>query len=289
MSNEITTARVQEYTTLVQHLLQQGESRLRGAVMIGSHRGKQAVAVDQVGVVEAVQVAARHADTQIIETPHARRWVFPKHYEIGDYIDDEDKVELIWDPQGPYAQAQARAMGRAIDNEILRSFFETSVTGETGSGTEAFDTTNYSIASGSVGMTLTKLKTARRMLMAADVNLDMEPAYCAVTARQADDLLNETQMISLDYNSRPVLVDGKISSFMGFNFIHTELIDTVSSERACPIWVRSGVHLGTWREPFGMIDRVPQKRNNILVQTQMSIGACRVEQGKVVRVLCAES
>ena len=50
--------------------------------------------------------------------------------------------------------------------------------------------------------------------------------YVGMSGQQMDNMLNQAQAISLDFNDRPVLVDGKIMGFMGFNFIHSERLLT---------------------------------------------------------------
>jgi hypothetical protein len=65
---------------------------------------------------------------------------------------------------------------------------------------------------------------AKRILLTTGVDVDNDPLYMAITAKQHDDLRNEAQAISLDYNSTLVLVNGRINAFMGFNFFHSERI-----------------------------------------------------------------
>lgn len=288
MSNEITVAFNEQYTRNVQLLLQQKGSKLRNAVMTGTAVGKSAVVVEQVGPVAAQKRTTRHGDTPLIETPHDKRWCFPSDYEWADLIDDQDKIRTLIDPQSPYAVNGAYALGRAMDDEIIAAFFATSQTGEDHGSTEAFDTTNLSIATGSVGMTVTKLRTAKRMLMEQEVDVDNEQLYVGITADQHDDLLNETQAISLDYTTRPVLVEGRITSFMGFNFIHTERIGLSGSDRACPAWAKSGMHLCVWNDITTRISERADKSHATQVYVKGTFGATRVEQGKVVRILCTE-
>ena len=119
MSNQVTTAFVQQYSTNVAHLLQQKGSKLRDSVMTSAATGKAAKVVEQVGAVNAVKRTTRHADTPLIDTPHSARWTFPVDYEWADLIDDQDKVRMLINPQSPYAVNGAYAMGRAIDDEII--------------------------------------------------------------------------------------------------------------------------------------------------------------------------
>ncbi len=289
MSNEVNVAYVQQYSNNVELLLQQMGSKLRGAVMVNSYTGKAAKTVEQVGPVVAQERTSRHADTPLIETPHDARWVFPKDFEWADLIDDQDKVRMLIDPQSPYARNGAMALGRKMDDQIINAFFGTAKTGENGTTDTTHSGGNgQQIASGSAGLTIAKLRTAKKHLMAAEVDTDQEQLWCAITAEQHDDLLNETQMISLDYNSKPVLVDGKVSAFMGFNFIHTERLTTASSERRVPCWATSGMCLGIWNDINTAIDRRPDKSNATQVYVKGTFGATRIEEEKVVEILCAE-
>ena len=117
MSQQITTAFVQQYSANVQMLSQQMGSRLRDAVRLETVVGKNAF-IDQIGSVTAQLRSSRHADTPQIDTPHQRRRLSIASYEFADLIDDQDKVRMLIDPTSSYAQAAAAAMGRAMDDVI---------------------------------------------------------------------------------------------------------------------------------------------------------------------------
>jgi hypothetical protein len=293
MSFEITTHFVQQYTTNVQLLLQQKGSKLRNAVTVGSYTGKAAKAIEQVGPVTAQKRTTRHGDTPLISTPADARWVFPNDYEWADLIDDQDKLRMLIDPTSSYAQNGAYALGRAMDDEIISAFFGTSKTGENGSTNTIFDSNNVvAVATGAVGATglnISKLREAKKILMANEVDIDNDPLFVILTAEQHDDLLNEAQAISLDYNTRPVLVDGKITAFMGFNFIHTERLGVDgSSYRRVPAFAKSGMHLGMFNDVSTMISERDDKSYATQVYVKGTFGATRTEEGKVVEILCNE-
>lgn len=293
MSFEITTHFVQQYTTNVQLLLQQKGSKLRNTVTVGAYTGKAAKAIEQVGPVTAQKRTTRHGDTPLISTPADARWVFPNDYEWADLIDDQDKLRMLIDPASSYAQNGAFALGRAMDDEIIEAFFGVSKTGENGSTNTAFDTNNQVTVStgstGTTGLNISKLREAKRILMANEVDIDNDPLFVILTAEQHDDLLNEAQAISLDYNTRPVLVDGKITAFMGFNFIHTERLGVDSSDyRRVPAFAKSGMHLGMFNDISTMISERDDKSYATQVYCKGTFGATRTEEGKVVEVLCSE-
>ncbi len=141
-------------------------------------------------------------------------------------------------------------------------------------------------------LTVAKLREAKRILMAAEVDLDSDPITCAVTAQQHDNLLAEAQIISTDFNDKPVLVEGKIMRFLGINFVHTErlaLSTDGNSDRLVPIWAKSGMYLGVWND---METDISQRKDlqSLPWQTylKMTAGATRLEEKKLVQVACDE-
>jgi hypothetical protein len=289
MSFEVTTAFVQQYSTNVALLLQQRGSRLRDSVTSNNYTGKAAKAVEQIGAVTAQARVTRHGDTPLISTPHDARWVFPTDYEWADLIDDQDKLRMLIDPTSPYAQNGAFALGRAMDDDIITAFFADAKTGENGTTTTAFDTANQQIAAGAAGLTIAKLREAKKILLGNEVDVDMDPLFMAVTAKQLDDLLGTTEVTSSDYNTVKALVQGDVDTFMGFKFIHTERLGVDgSSNRRVAAWARSGMHLGIWNNINARVSERDDKSYANQVYVKGTYGATRTEEGKVVEILCAE-
>ena len=285
MSNQVTTAFVQQYSTNVAHLLQQKGSKLRDSVMTSAATGKAAKVVEQVGAVNAVKRTTRHADTPLIDTPHSARWTFPVDYEWADLIDDQDKARMLTNPQSPYAVNGAYAMGRAIDDEIIGAFFGTSKTGENGSTDEAFS--GNTVSAGSSGaLEIGQLLEGKRMLMENEVDLDNDQIFMAITAEQHEDLLGMSQIQTIDSNSTKVLVDGQVRSFLGINFITTQRLDTsVAASQDCPMWAKSGMHLTVWNDITTKVEERADKSFATQVYVKGTFGATRLELGKVVKVV----
>lgn len=304
MSNAITTATVQQYATNVGMLLQQQGSRLRGTVQTYQLYGKAAEVLEQFGQVSAVKNLARHSDTPLIGVPQDRRWCYPIDYDWADLIDNQDKLRLLIDPTGPYTTAGAWALGRAQDDEIINGFFGSNNTGENGStatGTlGAYNSASQVVtvqvgASSNVGLNVAKLRAAKKLLMAAEVDIDAEQLFVGITASQHDNMLNEAQAVSLDYNSKPVLVDGRITAFMGFNFIHSERVPggasyagslSTGGQTFVPFWAKSGVALGLWNDIGASVDRRPDKRNSMQVYVTGTFGATRLEEKRCGYIQC---
>jgi Phage capsid protein len=313
MSFYASTAFVQQYSTNVMMLLQQQGSRLRSAVNNFAFVGKAASMAEQFGSVSPVFNLARHSDTPLISTPQDKRWIYPVDADWADLIDNQDKLRMLIDPTGPYTMAGAMAMGRAIDDVIINGIFGSNNTGENGTTAtgllSAYNSGSQVVAanvggSSNTGLNIAKLRAAKRILLASEVDVDNDPLYMVITAKQHDDLLNEAQAISLEYNTKPVLVDGKITSFMGFNFIHSERIPgganfnlslpgatsitgyTTGSQYMVPFFAKSGVALGVWNDITTSVDKRSDKRNSYQVYVTGTFGGARLEEKRCGFITC---
>lgn len=271
-------------------------SRLRKTVDNGSYKGSQASPVDQVGAVDAIQVIARFAPMGRVDASLDRRWIFPVDYELPQLVDSFDQLRLIVDPMSKLIENAVYAMGRAQDDQIISAFHGTSKTGNNGGNSTTLPTGQVvnvgTGATGAVGLNVAKLRAARKILMANEVDLDRDQLWVALKAQQHDDLLAEAQVISTDFNEKPVLVDGQVTRFLGFNFVHTERLlqgtdDLSGSSTAIPAYAKSGMHFGEWEAITTDISR----RNDLSglpyqAYCKGTFGATRIEEKKVVKIWC---
>lgn len=294
MSVNIPNHYAQQFATNIELLLQQKDSRLRSRVTEGSYVGEQASPVDQIDSIEMQSVTGRFEAMPRVDADTARRWVTPLDFDLPQMIDSFDKLRLLTDPNSAYTQNAVSAAKRKYDDVIIDAFFAAAKTGKTGSGSTSFPSGQQVAvthgASGNTGLTVAKLREARRLLRAAEVDLDMDPITCVITSKQEDNLLAEAQIISLDFNDRPVLVDGKLKSFLGMEFVHSERLDTDgSSYRRVPVFAKSGMHLGVWNDITTDISQRKDIRGlPFQVYVYMTCGGTRLEEEKVVEIKCAE-
>jgi hypothetical protein len=292
VSVNIPTHYVQQYSANIALLLQQRGSKLRNAVMTGSHTGKQASPVDQVGKVEMQQVTTRFAPMGRVDAPTDRRWVFPSDYDLPQLIDTFDKLRLITDPSSSYVTNAVMAAGRQFDRLLCSAFTGTAKTGETGATSTSFTSGNevdVAVGGANSKLNVAKIKAVKKLMMANHIDFDTEQAYIGITAEDHAALLDEIQIISSDFNGQaPVLRDGKIDSFLGFSFIHCELIETMlagTNEVTLPVWVKSGMYLGIWDD----IKNDVSQRKDLQgipwqLYTTMTAGATRLEENKVYAI-----
>lgn len=292
MSVNIPTHYVQQYSSNIALLLQQKGSKLRGAVTTGSHTGKAASPVDQFGSIEMQSVTTRFGDMPRVDAPTDRRWVYPSDYDLPQLIDSFDKLRLITDPSSTYVQNAVMAAGRQFDRLICSAFTGTAKTGEAGGTSTSFTAGNeVDVATGGANskLNVAKLREVKRLMMANFVDFDMEQAFVGITATDHDALLADVQVTSRDFNGgQAVLKDGKITEYMGFGFIHCELIETVlagTNEVTLPVWVKSGMYLGIWNDMEHSIDvRSDLQGRPWQVYTKMTAGSTRLEEDKVYAI-----
>ena len=287
MSNQITTAFVQQYSNNVQMLSQQKGSLLRNTVDSETIVGKNAF-FEQVGQAVAQKRTTRHADTPQIDTPHSRRRVSMVDYEYADLIDKQDQVRTLIDPTSSYAQAAAFALGRSMDDEIISAVSGNAFSGETGSTTVALPSAQKITESGTDGLTLAKLRSAKEKFDSASVDPSI-PRYIVVGPKQISDLLGTTQVTSSDFNTVKALANGEINSFLGFNFITSNRLTIASSKRLCLAFAMDGIKLALGQDIMTRIDERSDKGYATQVYVCMTMGATRLEEEKVVTIQAHEA
>lgn len=312
MSNQITTAFVQEFSDLLIMLAQQKGSLLRDSVLNKMVTGDAAY-FERIGQVNAILKTSRAMASPQMDTPHSRRRVTLNDFVWGDLIDKEDEVRMLIDPQSSYAISGGYAMGRSIDDAIIAAAIgnSTSVTSSLTASTSQVSLTGglYSdnIISSDFGvansnLTVAKLIEARRILKHHQVDMSEEFTFVLNASAEAS-LLNTTQVTSADYNTVKALVSGDIDTFMGFKFVSTErLLGNLSTSDAgspvagsttgpimCLAFARSGIGLALGKDITVRIQERPDINFATYVHAAMSIGAVRVEEEKVVQINCYQT
>lgn len=288
-----------QFSTNLEMLLQQMGSKLRGRVREGFHVGKMASPVNQVGAIVLKQPAGRYAQKNRTDADFVRRWVFPQEGEIDQLIDSFDELQTIVDPKSMYTANAANAVGRAWDDSLILNATGSAQLGQDAAGltTETFSTANFQIAStfgasAATGLSVAKLIEARRIYQHFHNDLDNDPITAVIGSQQEADLLNQVQVVSTEFNDRPVLVDGRVKRFLGFDIVVSERLPqtTVGSVRGVLTFVKSGLYLGMWKD---LTNRV-SIRNDLSgepwdLYTNAMFGATRLQPGKVIQILAADT
>lgn len=313
MSIEITTAFVKQFSSNVFHLSQQKGSRLQDKVRNES-QNSEAAFYDRIGSVDAKEKTTRHSDVEYDDTPHSRRKVTMKDYYYSDLVDKEDKIRTLINPESEYVQAAVWALGRKKDDIIIAAALGNAYGGKEGATVislpdsqkvAAFDGTTNS----GVNLNIKTLRAVKQKFDGNDVDESIKRCL-AHSSFQLQSLLGEDQITNADYNTIKALVAGEVDSFMGFSFVRLERLPrsasnitydvatgavgtgagtiTASKSRRCFAWAMDGLLLSKGKEIQARISELPQKHYAHQIYASMSLGATRMEEVKVVEVICSE-
>lgn len=298
MSPNLTTHYVNQYGNIVSLLLQEKGRKFYHCVMHGTHVGEGAAPVNQIGKVEMIDDSGRFGPMPRVDATTDRRWVYPVDKQLPQLIDPKDDLRMLTDPRSQYAQNGMNAVARAEDREIIRALLGDARTGKSGGTTTTFPTSvNTNVvavdvgAGSATGMNNEKLLRAMELLMTNNVELDREDCYVAMSPRQYKEMFNDTTIISGDFNDQMPISKGYIREHLGMKIVVSTLLETDdSSYRRCICWVKSGVHCGTWRAPIHTVSqRHDLESEPWQIYHRMTIGATRIEEGRVIEIKCSEA
>lgn len=283
-----------QFSTNVQMVLQYKGSVLRPLVTPGTYTGSDAASpVNFIGTVEMDDVTDRFAPMPRKDITKERRWISPTDSDLPVQLDSFDKLRTAVEPESAETMAAVAAAGRRIDRHILRAFYATAKIGVKGAGTKNYDTNNtvtVSIGGTNSRISVEKLLAMREKMKRNFVQFDQEEVFVGITAYDETALMREMQIVSSDYSGKdaPVLVDGKLKKFLGFNFVPCELIESElagTNVVKLPVWCKSGMNFGIW----GEIKTSISKRNDLRgepwqLYITLTAGATRLEEGKVYQI-----
>lgn len=306
MSNQITTAMVDQFNSNVQHLCQQRTSRLESRVRRESQKGKSQF-FDQLGATSAVKRTSRHGDTPRVDSNHQRRACYLNDYEWSDLIDEPDKIKLLQDPTSSYLQSAKMAFNRSKDDEIIAAA-SAAAYADQGTGNGAVSSVSFSASqrvlvnhiagnpagSGSnTGLTLAKVIQAASLLRRAEPP-EGSRMFFVFKQAQGDDLLNNVAQVSnKDYGDVQALVTGTMEGkrWMGFEWVRSERLATNSSTDIATnlAYVEEGLLLSVGEDIVTRVTERADKSYATQPYVRMSIGATRMQETEVVEIACDQS
>lgn len=286
MSFQVTEAFVQQFSTNFYHLSQQQTSRFESRVRVESGIVGDSKKVNRIGSTSAQKKTTRHGDTPLIETPHSTRWIDLDDYEWADLVDELDKKKMLASPESEYLKAGIAALNRSKDDVIYAAMRGAA---RTSSGTTALPSAQK-VAHGSAGMTKAKLVTARKLFRSNEADEENGEELCiAYASGQLEDMLNDTTLTNLEYNTVMSLVEGNLPTgrkLMGFTPVPFERVYNDATSDFVVAWAKSGVALGVGADIMTRLTERPDKSYALQPYARMSVGAVRIEEAKVVEIAC---
>lgn len=285
------------FTNNLKLRLQDRGNKLEGTTEMGTHFGKKAQPCNYLTSVEASEVLGRNEEIVDSAVPAEQRWIAPRTWDCSTRIEHHDEIRMIADPMSMYPMVQAKAFRRKMDTAIVDALFGDALTGENGTVAVAFPSSQQiavTVGVGSAtGLNVDKLTEALEMGQADEWDVEEDEVHCAITARQNRDLMRQIEVIHGDYTrvAEVKVVNGFLREYKGIRFHHKEGLKlTADPYRRIPLWLKSGVHFGRWPKDIQSQVLTAQKRGlPKRLYTLMSFNAMRLEEEKVIEILCSEA
>lgn len=284
------TIRDQAYSAVILPLARQEKSMLYDTVFVKTDFTGKTFYQDQIGNWSMSAKDGANVDTPENDPNLARTRVDIATFHDARLLDRSLNLQTLADPMSMASMCVQSAVGTQIDNVIYGAFGGVAHRGETGGTAVTFPTSQALAADlGGAGLNCAKLRRAAKMLDAKGV-----PAgdrYFVGGAAQKEQLLGTTEATSADYNSVRALVSGDIDTFLGFKFkwLPDGIITKDGDNAQCYAYHKTGVCFGMLEELFLRIDERGDKSYSKQVYYEISCGAARLEEEKVVKVLAADT
>ncbi len=299
---DISEALRKAYSSNIIQAFQQKKSRLEPRVTIDMHAQGEVYFFDCIGSAEGHEYHDRHGKIQAVDPDHDKVAVFPNNWEWPVYIDEEDKLQMLFDPSSRYVIEARSAYGRYLDKKIMDALYAGIKMGRSASRTVELDTSSiidaanhdYDKGSGDTGLTIGKLLKAREILADNEADgydaMDEDSASLTICCTQKDinHLLTNAQATSSEYVGQiNSFLEGRIKVLLGFAFRRMgkdRLKVPATGELRLPVFHRDAVVLAKWRDLRTEIHNVPERRNAALLRVCCSVGASRLNNNGVVMI-----
>lgn len=284
---------------------QQKVSKLRGRVMEGTHVGKIASVINYFAAYQSYRPGTLYGPKPITPNSYSRRWCSPQDFGESPLFDNWEALRTTLDPKSNAPASIGASFNRDIDDVLIGAAFASATISTTDgltTSSETFSTSLYGISESfnnsttSIGLTVEKLIEAIRIF--THNHVEDEPMTLVVGSQQIANAMGLVQVISTEFNTRPVLSEGAngFRNMLGFMIVPSERLLTSNgiggngsgnNVRECIAFVQSGLYLGVWED---QAVHVHQRYDLIGDPWEFSArhthGATRLEPGRLLRVDC---
>jgi len=288
MADTIEQAKIDTFSSNIILLSQQKTSKLENTVRRDIKTEGTATFFERWGSSETEEVTALADNSPDMTVANDRRMLSWQTYGWGKLLGINDPSDYLIDPKSAYTQVAAAAVGRRKDERIVNALGGTAYEGHAG-GTPVTFPGAYQIAAGATGLTLAKLYEAKRLFMYYDVDPDVEDITVLISEYQATkDLPAIAEWKSFEFNVNKPIADGTlVSRWMGMNWIVSNKLAKPAADRYCYVYCKSGMGASV-RSEWTKVENRADKRFRWYIYTQFSVTASRIEDCKVLQMLCTE-
>lgn len=203
-------------------------------------------------------------------------------WNAAEYSDIFSQAKVNFDERSELVQVVGNAIGRRQDQLILDALAAATSTG----------TVANSIGGATTNMNIAKLREAAKILNAKNVPADGRTII--IHANSLASMLEQTSVTSSDFNTVKALVQGEISTFMGFNFIvlgdraEGGLPIDGSNDRTLYAFHSSAIGYAEGIAPRTEINYIAEK-TSWLVNAVFSAGAVAIDSEGIVKITARDT
>lgn len=203
-------------------------------------------------------------------------------WNAAEYSDIFSQAKVNFDERSELSQVVGAAIGRRQDQLILDA-----LAAATGTGTVA-----NSIGGTNTNMNISKLREAAKILNTKNVPSDGR--HIIIHANSLASMLEQTSVTSSDFNSVKALVQGEISTFMGFQFhilgdrAEGGLPIDGSSDRTLYAFHSQAIGYAEGIAPKTEINYIPEK-TSWLVNALFSAGSVAIDSEGIVKITARDT
>lgn len=286
--------RAQQYSQVILPLARQERSMLYDRVFVKTDITGKSFYQDQIGNWAMSAKTSANPSTPQNDPNLSRTRIDIATYNDARILDRSLKLQELSDPLSMSSVCIQSAVGIQIDKVIYGALGGVAYRGETGATAVSFPAgqvvaKDMETAGTNTGLTVAKLRRAAKKLDAAGVPSG-ERTFVG-SATEKEQLLGSTQATSADYNNVRALVSGDIDTFLGFKFVWLPdgIVNVSSNIADCYAFHKTGVCFGMLEELFLRVAERDDLSYSKQVYYEISCGAGRLEEAKVVKVECDQT
>lgn len=278
MANTVDVSFVRAYrSNILRQYAEEGGKLLRMAGQI-ERSNAETVHFERLLQAPAKDKTVRHAETEIVDSIHSRRTVHLEDKFWADWIDKEDKIKMIADPQSSYVLNGVNALRQAQDLQIYTALRGDALSGKNGATTVALPA-GQKVAAAAVGLTFEKVLDSTKILN--QNNTPFTNRFAVINSSGLDDLLRETELTSRDFTTMQALQTGMVTNFMGYTWILYNFAAEGSSNFGLFVH-QDSLGWAVNQEPMVEVDRLPTRHYLVQVYVSMGSQATRLQEEGVV-------
>jgi hypothetical protein len=242
---------------------------------VGGKPGERVV-FQRMGEIAVSEVTDRYQELEANTLPHTARSLTLRQYHCHATLDTMDDMRMVYDPTGPYVTAMAQAIGKKMD-EIIRDALIGDADDKTGASSTAM-----TAATDLAEITIDELIAMRTTFNDSFV-MPGETINCFISGAGYKDIMALNQVISSDFRNAKPIDSGVIGSFLGVDFRYDPSMPlyTNGTSHQLIAFTRQALKVAVPMDLKISMDRIPERRNAMLMQAEFVMGAVRMEENQV--------